>query len=149
MLSSPYSFSEPMSTAAGFSPEIIFVSAKRIFRYSPETYGASPLGCATGIVSSPQGVVIGFPGASISLRCPNKTIAPFSFPRYFSRSSNFSYVTPTTGPRTGPFEPGDDSAHCQPSCPAVRNRPWLQVHVRKTKFFEALHRPVAGLVELR
>src|SRR6266436_8639514 len=110
MLSSPYSFSEPMSTAAGFSPEIIFVSAKRIFRYSPETYGASPLRWATGIVSSPQGVVRGFPGASISLGCPNKSIAPFSFPRYLSRSSNLSYVKPRTAPRIVPFVLGDHPA---------------------------------------
>src|SRR5437867_7678832 len=110
MLSSPYSFSEPTSTAVGFSSEIIFVSAMRIFRYAPETYGASPLGYTTGIVSSPQGVVRGFPGASISLGCPNKTIAPFSFPRYLSRSSSLSYAKPRAAPRTTPLVLGDHPA---------------------------------------
>src|SRR5229473_5342134 len=110
MLSSPYSFSEPTSTAVGFSSEIIFVIAMRIFRYAPETYGASPLGWAMGIVSSPQGVIIGFPGASISLGCPNRIIVPFSFPRYLSKSSNLSYAKPRTAPRIVSFVLGDHPA---------------------------------------
>src|ERR1035438_2306381 len=54
------------------------------------------------MVSSFHGVINGFRGSSISLGCPKRIIAPFSLPRYFSKSSRFWYATPATGPRTAP-----------------------------------------------
>src|SRR5260370_41263241 len=72
--------------------------------------GISFSGCISGIVLLSQGVAKGNSGASILRRQPNKTIAPFSFPLYCSRSSSFSNVTPTTGPRTEPFVLGDHPA---------------------------------------
>src|ERR1700733_4715404 len=55
-----------------------------------------------GIVSSPQGVNIGFCGARNSTGLLKTMIAPFSLPLYCCRSSTFSTATPTTGPFTVP-----------------------------------------------
>src|ERR1700732_3931413 len=72
--------------------------------------GISFAACARGIVLSPQGVARGDAGVSILRGRSNNTMAPLSFPLYGSRSSNFSNLTPTIGPRTVPLVLGDHPA---------------------------------------
>ena len=67
-------------------------------------------GCASGSDISLNGVKMGFSAGSSSKAGPTSTIAPFSLPLYWSRSSGFWLLIPITLARTGPFVLGDHPA---------------------------------------
>src|ERR1700730_1675285 len=104
----PYHLSGVIRTTAAPSLSSTLVIPRISLMNSPRLASSSSgFGSAMGIAILSNGVSSGLSGATRPPGEPSRTIAPLSFPLYWSRSVRLSALMPITCPRTAPLVAGD------------------------------------------